>query len=63
MKNGGNLHLRIKDSGMGFDYQEVLSRIKEIDNNNKHGNALVQCLSDNLQYHHKGSEAEIEYSW
>jgi CheY-like chemotaxis protein len=63
LNNGGQLIIRIQDSGIGFNEQDVIS---EIDNNTQfsgRGIKLVRQICDSLTYTNGGRQATAVFTW
>ncbi len=63
LKNGGQLIIRMKDSGEGFDYGKVIASFS--DNQNYHGRGipLVNSLCKSLQYSDAGTRVKAIFEW
>jgi len=60
---GGNLHIKIEDSGLGFDYSH-LDRLKSTQTQlSGRGLKLVRSLCDNFEYSQSGSTVKVQYHW
>jgi CheY-like chemotaxis protein len=62
---GGDLIIRLQDSGPGFDYQSVLSKLdmKDKDAYSGRGIPLIATLCDKLEYQDKGNIVRAQYHW
>lgn len=67
LKEGGELKVKIKDSGDGFDYYEVKSKLANVNEDKAklsgRGIELVEQLCENLVYKENGTVAEASYIW
>ncbi len=63
LKNGGQLIIRMKDSGEGFDHEKLVSSFS--DNQNYHGRGipLVNSLCKSLQYSDAGTRVKAIFEW
>jgi CheY-like chemotaxis protein len=61
--DGGQLHIVIEDSGMGFDPRPYLERQRDRKDLSGRGIGLVRSLCESLRYDGKGSRAEVVYVW
>lgn len=55
------LRIRVKDSGEGFDYQNVLSNLEDAHAKHGRGIALVRKLTENMQFNAQGNEIITDY--
>ncbi len=56
--DGGTFSIRIRDTGNGFDVDQILSQEQSA-----RGIGLVKSLSDSIDYRQSGREVEVNYSW
>jgi len=61
--SGGQLTIRVEDSGPGFDYQSRLQQLEENTGLHGRGILLVRSLCASLSYSVKGNVAEASYLW
>ncbi|MCR4542468.1 fused response regulator/phosphatase [Pseudomonas sp. 18.1.10] len=60
---GGQMSLRIEDSGAGFDVEQVLARPLEVDRLSGRGLNLVRQLSGDVHWSDGGRSVCVEFSW
>ena len=60
---GGQLLIRVEDSGPGFDEQSVLKRLEEQPLASGRGMLLVRSLCTSLTYSNEGRVAQAVYQW
>jgi hypothetical protein len=60
---GGKMTLRIEDSGLGFDVEQVLARPLDIDRLSGRGLSLVRQLSSDVRWSDGGRSVCVEFSW
>ncbi|WLH77836.1 fused response regulator/phosphatase [Pseudomonas sp. FP2335] len=60
---GGQLSLRIEDSGAGFDVDQVLARPLDVDRLSGRGLNLVRQLSGDVRWSDGGRSVCVEFSW
>ncbi|AZF06576.1 fused response regulator/phosphatase [Pseudomonas sp. R5-89-07] len=60
---GGRLTLRIEDSGLGFDVDQVLARPLDIDRLSGRGLSLVRQLSSDVRWSDGGRSVCVEFCW
>jgi anti-sigma regulatory factor (Ser/Thr protein kinase) len=60
---GGQLTLRIEDSGPGFDYHRLLPDLTHNTTHSGRGIPLVRALCQALVYHGRGNCVEAVYVW
>lgn len=56
------LRIRFKDSGNGFDYKSLLSRLDDMQVKHGRGIALVKQLTENMHFNEQGNEVITDYS-
>ncbi|MBF0144599.1 MAG: fused response regulator/phosphatase [Magnetococcales bacterium] len=62
-KIGGAIRIRLQDSGPGFDFNKVQSRLEDNCGHGGRGIALIRSLCSELVYHGAGNQAEVVYQW
>ena len=62
-KDGGQLFVRIEDSGDGFDYKSKINNDHKTDGYSGRGIPLVRTLCESLEYKGKGNIVEAVYVW
>ncbi|MBF0125414.1 MAG: fused response regulator/phosphatase [Magnetococcales bacterium] len=60
---GGELTIRIEDTGTGFDQRSVSSSLDDNTGHGGRGIALIRSLCSGLIYHGTGNVAEAVYHW
>lgn len=60
---GGAIHIRLDDSGPGFDYNRVQSSLEGNCGHGGRGIALIRSLCSELVYLGDGNQAEVVYRW
>lgn len=63
IEDGGSLYLSITDSGRGFDFNQIFSKLNDNSNAYGRGIALVSAIVDKLEYADQGKTVEVEYRW
>ena len=63
IKNGGRLTIRMNDSGDGFDYQNLVSKLSENQDSHGRGISLVNSLCESLEYSDNGSRVKAVFEW
>lgn len=62
-KDGGQLLIRIEDSGDGFDYKPKINNDHKTEGYSGRGIPLVRTLCESLEYKGKGNIVEAVYTW
>ncbi|MEG3638093.1 ATP-binding SpoIIE family protein phosphatase [Magnetococcus sp. PR-3] len=62
-EGGGAFHIRVEDSGKGFELDKVNSFIQSNYGHGSRGIALVRSLCKSLEYSGRGNIAEAVYTW
>lgn len=62
-QRGGNIIIRIEDSGPGFDYQGAQEKLNDPNTPSGRGIKLVKDLCESLQYKKPGNIVEAVYAW
>ncbi|RMP03652.1 ATP-binding protein, partial [Pseudomonas marginalis] len=62
-ETGGTMTLRVEDSGLGFDVEQVLARPLDIDRLSGRGLSLVRQLSSAVRWSNGGRSVCVEFSW
>jgi len=60
---GGQLTIRVEDSGPGFDYPQRLKQLGENKSTHGRGLVLIHSLCESLSYSGNGNIAEARYLW
>ena len=60
---GGKLVVRVEDSGPGFDYQKVMSKLVDNTSLGGRGIGLVRSLCQELVYQGEGNRVKAVYAW
>jgi hypothetical protein len=63
IKNGGRLIIRMNDSGEGFDYQKLVSKLSENQEYHSRGIPLVNSICESLEYSDNGTRVKAVYEW
>lgn len=61
--NGGEITLRLEDSGPGFDYHQHIPQSSETISISGRGISLVRSWCSELIYEGRGSRAKAVYVW
>ncbi len=61
--DGGRLVIRVKDSGLGFDFEAKTRDLESNAGNSGRGMALVRTLCEQIVYSEGGTLAEASYVW
>lgn len=62
-ENGGQLIIRMKDSGEGFDHRTLTANFSDNQNYHGRGMALVNTLCKELQYSDGGTRVKAVFEW
>ncbi|GAB1258087.1 two-component system response regulator HsbR [Aurantivibrio plasticivorans] len=62
-ENGGNLTIKVKDSGKGFEYDNKLLDLSSKKGYCGRGIPLIRTMCESLKYLGNGNEIEVVYSW
>lgn len=60
---GGSLVVQVEDSGPGFDYQKVMSKLVNNTSLGGRGIRLVRSLCKEIKYMGRGNKVQAVYSW
>lgn len=60
---GGELVIRLEDSGSGFDHRQQMLRFEQNATASGRGIALVRSLCSHVEYHGAGNVVEAVYHW
>ena len=63
IKNGGRLIIRMHDSGEGFDYQKLVSKLSENQEYHSRGIPLVNSICESLEYSDNGTRVKAVFEW
>lgn len=64
-EKGGDLFIKLEDSGPGFDHEQMMSKLNMKDKNTYSGRgiALIASLCDKLEYQGSGNIVKAQYHW
>jgi CheY-like chemotaxis protein len=61
--NGGEIVIKISDSGKGFDFNKLIKNNESIKNNSGRGLGLIEELSSKVDYFVESNLLEVIYEW